>query len=93
MPDILKVSIALTAQQVTALKEAVEAGEYATTSEVVREALREWQWKRQQRQEDFKHLRKMWRQGKASGAAAPLDLDSAREHARERLRKASERIA
>ena len=36
--DIQKVSIALTGGQLAALKAAVEAGEYATTSEVVREA-------------------------------------------------------
>jgi Arc/MetJ-type ribon-helix-helix transcriptional regulator len=41
MPDIQKVSIALTAKQIAALKAAVETGEYATTSEIVREALRE----------------------------------------------------
>ena len=46
MADIQKVSVALTGEQVAALKAAVEAGEYATTSEIVREALRDWQFKR-----------------------------------------------
>jgi antitoxin ParD1/3/4 len=32
MPDIQKVSIAITGEQLTALKTAVETGEYATTS-------------------------------------------------------------
>jgi len=41
MPDIQKVSIALTSEQVTILKAAVETGEYATTSEIVREAIRD----------------------------------------------------
>jgi antitoxin ParD1/3/4 len=44
MPDIHKISIALTSGQIDALKAAVETGEYASTSEIVREALREWQW-------------------------------------------------
>jgi antitoxin ParD1/3/4 len=42
IPDIQKVNVALTGEQVTALRAAVDAGEYATTSEIVREALRDW---------------------------------------------------
>jgi antitoxin ParD1/3/4 len=42
MPEIHKVSVALIGEQVTALKSAVAAGEYATTSEIVREAIRDW---------------------------------------------------
>lgn len=41
MPDMQKVSIALTGEQVSSLKAAMETGEYATNSEAVREALRE----------------------------------------------------
>jgi antitoxin ParD1/3/4 len=89
MPDIHKVSIALTGEQVATLKAAVESGEYATTSEAVREALREWQWKRDLRGEDLKRLRAGWQEGKASGAAAPLDLEKTREEARRRLKKAT----
>jgi antitoxin ParD1/3/4 len=89
MPDIQKVSIALTGEQVLALRAAVETGEYATTSEVIREALREWQWKRELRGEDINRLRQLWREGKASGSAAPLDLAETREEARRRLKKAT----
>jgi antitoxin ParD1/3/4 len=81
MPDVQKVSIALTGEQLSALKAAVETGEYATTSEIVREAIRDWQFKRELRQEDLKRLRQMWDQGKASGAAAPVDFDCARREA------------
>ena len=93
MPDVQKVSIALTGEQVTALKSAVETGEYATASEVVREALREWQWKRQLRGEDMKRLQALWQEGKASGAPAPLDLSRTRQQARLRLKKTAQRIA
>jgi antitoxin ParD1/3/4 len=89
MPDIHKVSIALTGEQVAALKSAVESGEYATTSEAIREALREWQWKRDLREEDLKRLRAGWQEGKASGPATPLDLEKTREEARRRLKKAA----
>ena len=51
--------VALTNEQVAALKAAVETGECATTSEIVREALRDWQLKRELRREDIKRLRQM----------------------------------
>jgi len=38
MANIAKVSVALTSEQVATLRAAVDAGEYATTSEIVREA-------------------------------------------------------
>ena len=85
MPDVQKISIALTGEQIAALKAAVETGEYATTSEIVREALREWQFKRELRQEDLKRLRQLWDEGKTSGAAAPVDFEAARSEARKRL--------
>jgi antitoxin ParD1/3/4 len=93
MPEIQKISVALTAEQVRVLKSAVETGEYATTSEIVREALRDWQWKREMRDEELSRLRELWREGKASGSAAPLDLAETREAARKKLGKATGKIA
>ncbi len=86
MPDIQKVSVALTSEQVRALKAAVDAGEYATTSEVVREAIRDWQFKREMRQEDIKRLREAWDKGKASGPATSLEFEELRREARQRLK-------
>jgi antitoxin ParD1/3/4 len=85
MPDVQKISIALTGEQIGALKAAVQTGEYATTSEIVREAIRDWQFKRELRQEDLKRLRQLWDQGKATGASTPVDFDVARQEARQRL--------
>ena len=85
MADIQKVSVALTGEQLTALKAAVEAGEYATTSEIVREAIRDWQLKRELRQEDIRRLRQLWDEGKASGPARPLDWEKLRQEAERRL--------
>ena len=90
MPEIQKVSIALTGEQIGALKAAVETGEYATTSEIVREAIRDWQFKRELRQEDLRRLRQMWDQGKASGTASPVDFEAVRREARQRLAGISE---
>jgi antitoxin ParD1/3/4 len=84
MPDIQKVSVALTAEQVAALKAAVDAGEYATTSEIVREAIRDWQLKRELRQEDIERLRQLWDEGIASGPPRPVDFEKLRREVRRR---------
>jgi antitoxin ParD1/3/4 len=93
MPDIQKVSVALTGEQVASLKEAVETGEYATTSEIVREALREWQWKRDQRIDELERLRAAWEKGIASGRAAPMSRDEFLREAYRRLKKATKEAA
>jgi len=93
MPDVQKVSVALTGEQVAALKAAVETGEYATTSEVVREALREWQSKRKWQGEELERLRAAWEKGKASGPAVPVDFDATLAKARQLLAKAMEEAA
>ena len=89
MPDVQKVSVALTGEQLGALKAAVETGEYATTSEIVREAIRDWQFKRELRLQDLRRLRQLWDQGKASGTATPVDFEAARREARSRLANAA----
>lgn len=88
MSDSQKVSVALTTAQVAALKAAVDAGEYATTSEVVRDAIREWQFRRELRQEDLERLSNLWDSGKASGPAKPFGFEELRSEARQRLEKA-----
>jgi antitoxin ParD1/3/4 len=42
MPTIEKLSIALPSEMATWVRKAVKSGEYASASEVIREALREW---------------------------------------------------
>ena len=91
MADIQKVSVALTGEQVAALRAAVESGEYATTSEIVREALRDWQFKRQLRQEDMKRLRQLWDAGKASGPAEPFERERTIAAARARRNESGSR--
>ena len=71
-------SVALTSEQLASLKAAVDAGEYATTSEIVREAVRDWQLKRELRQEDINRLRQLWDVGKASGTVGEIDLKTLR---------------
>lgn len=85
MPDVRKVSIALTGEQIHVLKAAVDAGEYATTSEIVREAVRDWQFKRELRREDLSRLRQLWDEGKASGLPRKADFGKIRREGRKRL--------
>lgn len=63
MPNVEKISIALPAEMVAALRQAVETGEYASSSEVVRDALRDWTQKRSRRQhQGIEDLRQAWQQ-------------------------------
>lgn len=47
MPAVEKITIALTAAQADAVRRAVAEGRYASTSEAIREAVREWQERRE----------------------------------------------
>ncbi|MCK6451205.1 MAG: ribbon-helix-helix protein, CopG family [Alphaproteobacteria bacterium] len=57
MADIERVTVALTADLAQTVRSAVEAGEYASTSEIVREALRDWSDKRLLRLRDLERLK------------------------------------
>lgn len=74
MAEIERLSIALPAPMADAVRRAVEAGEYASTSEVIRDALRLWESRRDLRERDLEVLRQRWDEGKASGRAGPLDI-------------------
>jgi len=78
MPNIEKISIALPPEMVTAVRRAVETGEYASTSEVVRDALRDWTQKRGMQQKGIDELRQVWRQAmedKSPGVPVKTVLD------------------
>jgi len=78
MSTIEKISIALPLEMITIVRGAVETGEFASTSEVVRDALRDWTLKRQLRREGIEELRRVWQQAiddKTPGIAADEVLD------------------
>ena len=78
MPSVEKISIALPPEMVTIVRQAVEAGEYASSSEVVRDALRDWTYRRNLRQEGIEEMRKVWQQAmndNSPGVAADGVLD------------------
>lgn len=53
MDQAEKISITLTSDMVRTIRKSVESGEYASTSEVLRDAMRVWQ---RRRQEDAERL-------------------------------------
>ena len=74
MPTIEKISIALPLEKVSLVRQAVDAGEYASTSEVVRDALRDWTHRRSLRQQGVDELRKLWQQAlKDDARGVPAD--------------------
>ncbi|NDV22817.1 type II toxin-antitoxin system ParD family antitoxin [Desulfovibrio sp. JC022] len=58
-----KISISLTDSQAELISDAVSSGDYASSSEVIREALREWKARRL--------VGQFWDEGIASGIADP----------------------
>jgi antitoxin ParD1/3/4 len=67
MPTVEKVSIALPPEMADLLRGAVESGEYASASEVVRDALRAWKRKRELETLELSELRRLIREGAESG--------------------------
>jgi antitoxin ParD1/3/4 len=87
MSNIEKISIALTSEIATVVRDAVSSGEYASSSEVVREALREWKLKRTLLQSDINELRSLWTEGLASGRGTMQSMDAIKREGRRRLAK------
>jgi antitoxin ParD1/3/4 len=84
-PKIEKISVAITAEQHTKIRAAVERGDYATTSEVIRAALREWELK--MRRLEGERIAKLWDEGLASGPARERPIDDIIDEAKGRLAK------
>jgi antitoxin ParD1/3/4 len=84
---IEKISVAITAGQHAKIKAAVERGDYATTSEVIRTALREWELKEEMRRMEGERIAKLWDEGLASGPARERPIDDILDEAKGRLAK------
>jgi antitoxin ParD1/3/4 len=84
--SIEKISIALPTDMLAMVREAVDGGDYASSSEVVREALREWKARRRLQGDAVQELRRQWQEGLDSGPGAPLDIGRTKRWARARLK-------
>ena len=67
MANVEKLSVAVTPEMAAMLREVVGSGEYASSSEVMREALREWKFRRGQRDRAIEELKNLLDEGRNSG--------------------------
>jgi antitoxin ParD1/3/4 len=87
MANVEKISVALTPEMALMLKEAVGSGAYASSSELMREALREWRERRAYRAKAGERLGELWDVGIASGEA--VDGPTAMAQIQAKLAKAT----
>ncbi|MGZ8157762.1 MAG: type II toxin-antitoxin system ParD family antitoxin [Methylobacter sp.] len=85
MAHVEKLSIALTPEMAAIVRQCVESGEYASSSEVIREALRDWKLKRSLQQNEIEELRNLWQAGLDSGPGHLTDINAIKARARQRL--------
>ena len=84
MSTVEKLSIALTQEMAKEVRMAVKTGEYASSSEVIREALRDWQRKRAFQDQEIEELRSLWRDGVDSGKGRYGSMEEIKQAARKR---------
>ena len=69
-------------------RSAVTNGEYASSSEVVREALRDWQLRRSLHQKELEELQRLWQEGANSGPGNLASIQAIKAEARRRFKQA-----
>ena len=88
MAKVEKISVALTSDMLATVRAAVDSGDYASTSEIIREALRHWRDERTQKEAAIAELRQLVAEADASGyVEAPFDFESIKAEGRRRLSK------
>ena len=93
MGAVRKLSIAVTEQQAREIEAAIASGDYSTTSEVVRDALRAWKRERTDRDAAIRRLKQLWDEGLASGEPVEGGFDAEDIARRGRARLAGKREA
>lgn len=73
MSAVERMTVTMPAEMAETLRRTVAGGEYASTSEVVREALREWTRARDAERRDLDALRAAIKAGLDSGPGIPVD--------------------
>jgi len=67
MSNVERMTVTIPTEMAATLRHTVNDGEYATTSEIVREALRDWTRKRESEQREAEALRMLIQAGMDSG--------------------------
>jgi len=86
MGHVDKRSITLSPELAAAVDDVVAAGEYASASEVIRDALRQWKDRRDLLGYTVEELRKLVQEGIDSGPGRFASMDEIKAEARRRLR-------
>jgi len=85
MSSAEKMSITLTPELAAMINEAVATGNYASTSEVIREALRDWRVKQMVRQQQIHEIRQLWNEAVQSGPGRFRDIEELIQEAERRF--------
>jgi antitoxin ParD1/3/4 len=85
MEDTSTISVELTAELGDIVQRALSTGEYANGSEVVRDALLQWQVWRNAREIGADELRQLWDAGIDSGPGRLGDMEAIKREARRRF--------
>lgn len=80
----MNMNVSLPEELARFVKEKVDAGRYASSSEIVREALRLLERREQAEAEKLEWLRRAWREGIESGDALEMDADPLKQFVRTR---------
>ncbi len=85
MADLEKISLTLTPEAMAVVHSAVASGEYASASDVIADALLNWQASRSQPEFSAEELRQLWDEGLASGPGRFASIEEIKAEARRRL--------
>jgi antitoxin ParD1/3/4 len=72
MAKLERITVTMPEEMAAKMRAAVESGEYATTSEIVREALRDWDAYQERRRQSLERLRAEIAKG-MEGEGRPMD--------------------
>ncbi len=93
MSKVEKISVSLPKAMAATLKEVVATGAYASTSEIMREAVRDWQGKQEERTLVIEKYRKMVKDALDSGPLLDYSMDDIIQRGRERLKELKKKSA
>ena len=82
MAEAEKISITLPPEMLASLRQRIDAGEYGSTSEAIRDAVRVWQREEEERQTRLQAIRDRLEKSANSGTPIPIDDVFARMEAK-----------
>ncbi|MDH3740263.1 MAG: type II toxin-antitoxin system ParD family antitoxin [Hyphomicrobiales bacterium] len=85
MAQNTKISVSITEELDRTMKDAVERGEYGSSSEVVRDALRRWHRNRESEKLEIQHIRQLVQEGIDSGPGTYKTIEEIKKAAQARL--------